>query len=154
MTFPALARFGRSLVYGFKRDLRPYEAAILDAVLNASMPKDCEAIRAQFDSRERIQRWTDRVLYFSLARGQTLPLIEARGENYCYAKVRVISGTGERITAQLMIHKGLLSTLEFSKAPVPALSGVCKIDSVALHAGGKGYTDEIHEAEHGPKIDA
>lgn len=149
MPFPSIARFGRGLLYGFKRELRPYEAAVLEAALAASGPKDRAALQEQFDTRERIQRWTDRVLHFSLARGQDLPPIAARMENHCHAKVQLVSGAGEKVTAQLMTHRGLLSTLEFSKAPVAALAGGFRVAGVTLPAGGKGYADEIDEEEHG-----
>ena len=153
MPLAALRRFGRSLIYGFRRELRAYEAGPFEGALNASKQSDRDALRKQFDSRERIQRWGNRVLYFSLSRDEALPKIAVLDENYCYASA-VLSSPQGKVTARLMTHRGLLSTLEFSRSPLPALSQGFTIESIALHPGGRGYADEINEEEHGPRADA
>jgi len=128
--------------------MAPFERA-----LQASQQSDKDALREQFETRERIQRWGTRVLYFSLARGKELPRIAALDENYCYATA-VLSSTQGKVTAKLMTHRGLLSTLEFSRPPLPALSKGFTVENFALHPGGTGYTEEINEEEHGPRNDA
>jgi hypothetical protein len=153
MFLGALRRFGRSLLFGFRRELRAYEAAPFEAALRASQQSDSDALRAQFETRERIQRWGKRVLYFSLARDTELPRISALNENYCYASA-VLSSPQGKVTAKLMTNRGLLSTLEFSRPPLPTLSEGFTVEKLALHPGGVGYAEEIHEEEHGPRSDA
>ena len=153
MALTSLSRLGRNLLYGFRRELRPYETAIFQSVLGASSEEDKEALLLQFDARERVQRWTERILYFGLPRVHALPRVVATAPDYCYAKVKLSSPLG-KVTAKLMTHRGVLSTIEFSRDPTQVLLGEFRVESVALHPGGTGYAEEINEAEHGPRTDA
>lgn len=148
----SFSRFGRNLLYGFRRKLRPYEAAVLEHVLTASTPSDQAALRLQLVSRERVQRWSDRMLYFGLPPGRNLPTIAASASDYCYAKVKLASSAGG-VVAKVMTHGGVLSTIEFSKSPARSLSGDFKVQDVSLHPGGSGYATEIDAREHSQPTD-
>ena len=143
-----ISRFARNLVFGFRRELRPYEATILEQVIGASTPNDQVALRFQFESRERVQRSNERVLFFGFAPEAKLTPIAAIAPDYCYAKIKLRSAEGS-VIAKLMTHRGVLSTIEFSKPPAALLDGEFVVESIALHPGGTGYTAEIDASEHG-----
>jgi hypothetical protein len=148
MAFAFLPRFGRSLLYGFRRRLRPYEAETFSRILAATSGQDREALVAQFNARERVQRWSARVLHFGLPPAHDLPRVAAIAPDHCYAQVKLSSPAG-KVTAKLMTHRGLLSTMEFSKDPARVLGGDFQVERVELHPGGIGYTEGIDKAEHG-----
>jgi hypothetical protein len=149
MRFSQLTRLWRNLLYGFRKELRPYESVIFECALRASSQSDQAVLRQQLAARERVQRWTSRVLSFSLPPGHQLPRIANASPNYCYATVRLQSPNG-RLTAKFITHLGFLSTIEFSRNPVPLLSTEFSVTQVRLHSGGAGYAEEIDETEHAP----
>lgn len=149
MLVSLLGRFKRNLVYGRRRDLRPYESAVFENVLAASESGDRNALTQQFEARERVQRWSHRVLFFGFPPKHSLPSISAAELNHCYALVR-LSAPGGAITAKFMTHRGLVSTIEFSRDPLPMLAESFTVQRVVLRPGGTGYAEEMDVGEHGP----
>jgi hypothetical protein len=93
------------------------------------------------------------MLYFGLPPSVQLPRIAEIALDHCYAKI-LLSASKGKVTAKVMTHRGLLSTVEFSKAPAPLLSEGVSVKGVFLHPGGGGYTAEIDAIEHGEPTDA
>ena len=147
-----LARFGRNLLYGFGRKLRPYETALLDRTLTASTPENRALLQRQIDSCERVRRWTDRVLYFGMPpKRQVLP-INTQADEHCYAKIKLLSPL-DTVTAKVMLFRGILHTVEFSKSTKILRSAEFRVESVTLDPGGTGYAEEIDDIEHGERSD-
>ena len=144
-----LARLGRNILYGFRRELRPYEASIIEAVASRITDADQATINAQLVARERVQRWnSDRMVLLSVPRGASLPLLSARNTDHCMAKVRVESPQG-KLVAKLMSHRGLLSSLEFSKPPKSLLGSNFVVTSVELSPAEPGHDAGVDAEEHG-----
>lgn len=149
MFFSFMGRLKRSLIYGIRRDLRPYELVVFERVLAKSESGDRIALRQQFEARERVQRWAHRVLFFGLPPKHALAAVADTRPDHCYASVRLRAPGGE-ISVKLMTHRGFLSTIEFSRNPLPMLAESFIVQRVVLHPGGTGYADDMDVGEHGP----
>ena len=118
----ALRRWWSFLLYGGGGRLRDYEIRILDAV-RASMSKaDSNAVAQQLANLDRVKRLhDDRVVRLYFYRAKNLPRLANQGSEQIIARMVLKSGE-KRIYAVAMGDHGLLSSLEFDKAP-GALAG-------------------------------
>jgi hypothetical protein len=141
-------KVGRFALLGWNKRLRPHEAAFIEDVLRSVDPHDRDALVTQLERRERLQRWnSDRMVLFGLGEKEALPRIADTSENHCLAKARLLAG-GSSIVAVLMSHRGLLSSIEFSKAPSLLQGYEVEVKSLTLGDASKGYSASIEPEEH------
>ena len=144
-----LKRIGRQLLYGGSKPFRPYEAAIIQATLDALQPQDRAIIAVHVAGRERLQRSVkDRIVLFCYEDRGAFPVISTPAEDHCLAKVKLRDSAGT-VTCAVMTCGGLLVTLEFSKSPARFRTSSVSIQSVTLHPKHPGYAGAIDREEHG-----
>lgn len=149
MLFATLRKIGRQLLYGGSRNLRSYENAIIQATLEVLNELDRQAFAAQVNARERLQRWnSDRMVLFGFADRAGLPSISSSAENYCLAKAK-LSGASGGTTAAVMTHRGVLSSIEFSRSPTHLGTSGLMVESISLHPEHRGFASAIDREEHG-----
>ena len=147
MAFDGLKRFGRNLLYGFGCELRQYEKLIVDRVAEALPAGDRATLRQQLAARERVQRFnSDRMVTFGFADRAALRPLADPAENHCLAQVR-LRGAHGALSASFITHRGVISSIEFSKPP-KQLNEFCEVASVRLRPAAGGYSGEIDAEEH------
>jgi len=145
----ALTRIWTFLVYGGSTHLRTYEKLLLDSILIALDSSDAAAIRAQLASLDHIKRQhNDRMVTFHFFEADRLPRISNRDGEHRLATYQ-LSGEAIKATVVLFSHRGLLSSLEFSKTP-RALEGK-HVAMESAKAKGRAFSlpQTIDRSEHG-----
>jgi hypothetical protein len=144
-----LTRFWNSLVYGGSTRLRSYEGAVLEALIASLGPSDAAAVRAQLAGLDHVKRLhRDRMVTFYFYQPKRLPPIENRGEALHVGAFR-ISGGSNSLTAVVFAHRGLLSSLEFTKAPAGLEHAEVIVEPVRTKGSGPSLATKIDRIEHG-----
>ena len=142
-----LRTLGRRFLYGGFGGPRPYEAELLDATAVALPDRDAVVLRQQVDLIERLQRWNDdRMVLLGFERKERVPKLENEATDHCLAKLRLRGDFGS-VTARVMTHRGILSSLEFRPSP-RAITGDFSVELVELHADDAGASAAIDAEEH------
>jgi hypothetical protein len=129
----AVRKLGRFLLYGGFRGPKPYEVEVLDATVAALPERDAQVLTAQIELIERLQRWNDdRMVIVGFEDKAELERLENQTLDHCLAKLRLKGAFGS-ITATVMTHRGVLSSLEFRPSPKRT----------------EGHAFSVEAAEHG-----
>lgn len=148
-----LTRLWNSLIYGGSTRLRSYEGAVLEALIASLGPSDAEAVRAQVASLDHVKRLhRDRMVTFYFYQPKRLPRMENRGEALHAGAFR-ISGGSISLTAVVFAHRGLLSSLEFTKAPAGLEHAEAMVEPVRTNGRGRSLAAKIDRMEHGGQFD-
>lgn len=144
-----LTRFWNSLIFGGSTRLRSYEAALLEALIASLGPSDAAAVRAQLAGLDHVKRLhRDRMVTLYFYQPQRLARIEDRGEALHVGAFR-ISGGSVGLTAVVFAHRGLLSSLEFTKAPAGLEHAEVVVETVRTKGRGSSLATKIDRLEHG-----
>jgi hypothetical protein len=142
-------KLGRRVLYGGFGGPKPYEAAILNATVAALPPRDARALTRQIALIERVQRWNeDRMVILGFEDKSLLPKLDNEETNHCLAKVRLKGAFGS-LTATVMTHRGLLSSLEFPQSPRKTNGQDFSVEVAEVHAWDPGSAGAIDAEEHG-----
>jgi len=148
MLWSLAKKIGRLALYGWNKQLRTCEASFVDEVLLRVDEWDRKALLAQLEQRERLQRWnSDRMVLFGFGEKAALPRIGDQSENHCIAKAR-LKGTITSVSVALMSHKGLLSSIEFSKSPRALEGAGVTVEALKLAPAHAGYAVNVDAEEH------
>ena len=90
------------------------------------------------------------MIIFGFEDREALPKISDVSENHCLAKVS-INGSEFKVSASIMFHKGVLSSLEFSKPPKVLETGPVNVSDIKRHTNHPGYSSMIDAEESGHK---
>lgn len=136
-------KFKNIVLYGSSFKLRPYEQTVLEAWRNHLSPDAVALLNAQLKHLVSYQRQMgDRLLcFFALERkpNASVPddvLFPCRIGSCVVALMR-LSGTGElatkdKIRAEIYLHKGRLSFIEFNKPPQKSLEQGANVTKVEI----------------------
>jgi hypothetical protein len=121
---------------------------MLDATVAALPEPEADALRRQSRAIERVQRWNqDRMAIVGFEDKTTLPKLGNESEAHCLARLRLRSASGS-VTASVMTHRGVLSSLEFRPSPRTLGDGEWSVELVGLHAAEPGVAAAIDREEH------
>jgi hypothetical protein len=121
---------------------------MLDRTAAALPEHDAEVLRRQIAAIERVQRWNqDRMAIIGFEDKAALPRIGNESEAHCLARVR-LRGSSGALTASVMTHRGILSSLEFRGSPRTLRDGDWSVESVELQADDPGVSGAIDREEH------
>lgn len=134
------------LVYGGSRVLRDYEQAALDFLGRSLSPQDRQALESQLAGLDHLKRLHgDRMVTFYFEKPATLPRLSNEGLEQKLATLLLAAGQ-KKTRATAVSHRGLLSSLEFSKSPTDLEGQPLRL---ALAAGKPGdLAREIDAGEH------
>lgn len=138
------------LVYGGSRTIREYERRVLDFAAESLSPEDRSALAAQLDGLDHLKRLHgDRMVTFYFEKPAALPRLSNAGLEQKLATVLLAAGR-QRVRATVVSHRGLLSSLEFSKSPTGLEGQPLRLELVARKPGKDGeLAREIDAMEHG-----
>ena len=139
------------LLRGGSRRLRPYEGAIFAAMCEKLNASERDVLDRQLSAAPFMQRSLGgRMVLFAFDKGRQdrIPLFDDRDDEHCLARVRMRSGSSRNV-AQLMIHRGRLSSLEFRRTLQHVSSGPLEVEDVALHVKATSVARAIDRLEHG-----
>lgn len=106
------------LVYGGSRTLREYERLALEKVRDSLSPDDQRAFQAQVTNLEHLKRLHgDRMVTFYFDHRAEPPRLSNRGLEQTLGGV-LLRAERKKVRATVVAHRGLLSSLEFSRSPV------------------------------------
>ena len=143
-----LTRIWNSLLYGGSTRLRSYEGAVLEALIASLGPTDAAALRAQLAGLDHVKRLhRDRMVTFYFYQPKRLPRIENRGEALHLGAFR-ISGGSIALTAVVFAHRGLLSSLEFTKAPAGLEHVEVVVETIRAKERSPSLATRIDRTEH------
>jgi hypothetical protein len=149
MVIRAVRKLGRLLRYGGFRGPKPYEVEVLNATVAALPEADARALTQQVELIERLQRWNDdRMVIVGFEDKRALEPLENQGLDYCLAKLRLKGDLGS-VTAIVMTHRGVLSSLEFLPSPRKAAGQDVSVELVSLYSGDPGESVAVDAGEHG-----
>lgn len=138
------------LLYGGSRTVRDYERRVLDFVGDLLSPDDRRALGAQLDGLDHLKRLHgDRMVTFYYEKPAALPRLLNEGLEQKLATVLLETGR-EKVRAKVVSHRGLLSSLEFSKSPTDLEGQSLRLALVASKSGkNSDLAREIDAMEHG-----
>lgn len=138
------------LVYGGSRTVRDYERRVLDFVGDLLSPEDRHALEAQLDGLDHLKRLHgDRMVTFHYEEPAALPPLSNEGLEQKLATILLDTGQ-EKVRATVVSHRGLLSSLEFSKSPTGLEGQPLRLAIVTRKPGKDGdLAREIDAMEHG-----
>jgi uncharacterized protein (DUF1330 family) len=143
-----IRKLGRRLLYGGFGGPKPYESEILAATVAALPEPDARALRQQIGLIERLQRWNDdRMVIVGFEDKAALPKLVNEATDHCLAKLRVTGASGS-VTASVMTHRGILSSLEFRPSPRKLGGGDVTVELRELDAETRGEAAAIDREEH------
>lgn len=97
--------------------MKPYELEILEATAAALSEAEGQTLRRQLELVERAQRWNDdRMVIVGFPDKDAVPRLAPDATDHCLGTVRLKTGS-RTITARVMTHRGILSSLEFRPSP-------------------------------------
>jgi hypothetical protein len=145
-----LRRLGRRLLYGGSRHLRSYEQVVLEQAGAALGELDQGALKAQLATHEFVQRdLKGRMVRFCFdPQSPPRQLFSDSAEEHSLVQVQ-LETTASRIRATLMTHRGLLSSLEFSKDPAVLSGDAVRVTEVVLGGKASQLAPVADRAEHG-----
>lgn len=112
-----IRKLGRRLLYGGFAGPRAYEAALLEAAVAALPGEDGDVLEEQIALAERFGRWNDdRMVIVGFSDKDAVPRLSLGEPDHCLARFR-FDGDFEPVTANVMTHRGILSSLEFRPSP-------------------------------------
>jgi len=113
-----MLKFLTRLVYGGSSTLRDYERACLLKVASALDTHRGESLQKQIEGIELVQRFSDDklVAFHYLKKKGTLPVLPDKGDEIELARLEIGTGRAKRV-AKIVLHEGVLSSLEFSSPP-------------------------------------
>jgi hypothetical protein len=143
-----IRKLGRRLLYGGFGGPKPYEAKVLEATVAALSERDAQALRQQIGLIERVQRWNeDRMVIVGFEDKTALEKLENGATDHCLAKLR-LKGVSGSVTACVMTHRGILSSLEFRPSPRQLGDEDVSVELRELHAAASGEAAAIDTEEH------
>lgn len=143
-----LRKLGRFALYGGFRGPKPYEQQILEATVAALPERDAQALAQQIQAIERLQRWNeDRMVIVGFEDKNSVPKLEDEGTDHCLAKLR-LKGEFGSVTANVMTHRGVLSSLEFRPSPRKLQDHEFTVEVVELNSSDAGIAATIDLEEH------
>jgi hypothetical protein len=144
----SIRKLGRLVLFGGFRAPRPYEAEILDATAAALDAGDQETLRRQIALIERVQRWNDdRMVIIGFEDKGAVPKLRNEATDHCLAKLRAESANGS-VTASVMTHRGILSSLEFRPSPRSLPEGDLVVRLLETHASDSPVSRLVDAEEH------
>ena len=141
-----LRRVCRRILYGSGR-LRSYEALAVEHAVTLLPEGDQTAVREQLAHLETVQRYLkDRLvnLYFGTSE-PVLPRFSNQADDHCFAKV-ALATPGLQLSAALIVHQGILRSIEFSKAP-RGLGNATQVRSASLGGSHRSLTRAAERLE-------
>lgn len=143
-----LIRIGTFLLYGGTTRIRRYEQAILTRLLEMLSEGDRRALTAQLDSLDHLKRLhDDRMVTFYFFERSKLPLLGNTASALKLAAFRLIVGE-PAIIAAVYAHKGLLSSIEFSRSP-KALTAPLQVTLASQPEAAHSIAQDVDAKEHG-----
>ncbi|MFL6192841.1 MAG: hypothetical protein ACJ75H_01620 [Thermoanaerobaculia bacterium] len=126
--------------------MRDYERAALDFLGRSLSPRDRQALEAQLAGLDHLKRLHgDRMVTFYFEDPAALPRLSNEGLEQKLATILLEAGK-VRTRATAVSHRGLLSSLEFSKPPTDLEGQPLRLALVAGKAGD--LAREIDAGEH------
>ena len=143
-----IQKLGRFLLYGGFGGPKAYETKILEMTVAALSEPDAQSLARQIGHIERMQRWNeDRMVIVGFEDKALLPKLRNEREAHCLAKFR-LKGEFGSVTAAVMTHRGVFSSLEFRPSPATIKGHDFSVELVALHASDPGISSGIDAEEH------
>jgi hypothetical protein len=137
------------MLYGGSTKLRPYEFEILQRACSELEEPDRSALSRQIAGFDRVQRnLNDRQVLFFFKPNQDLAHLTERGDAQCLVRFK-LRGQGGRSSAAVVSHHGLLSSLEFARAPKPLFEAGVEVLAVVRGGRWQGPAEAADRLEHG-----
>lgn len=129
--------------------MRDYERSALGFVGQSLSAEDRHALAAQLTGLDHLKRLHgDRMVTFYYEKPSELPRLSNEGLEQKLATVLLEAGQ-EKVRATVVSHRGLLSSLEFSKSPTDLEGKPLRLSFVAGRSGKAGdLAREIDAEEH------
>jgi hypothetical protein len=144
-----LFRLGTFLLYGGTQRLRGYEKEIIDHLRFSLSAPDQNALIEQLSNLDHLKRLhKDRMVTFYFFNETKLPKFgDLRDEN----RIAVFKLTIPKFTVLVNIisHRGLLSSFEFTKSPKPLKNELFDILFVKNAKAYESLAESIDQSEHG-----
>jgi hypothetical protein len=141
-------KLGRVFLYGGLGGPKPYETRILDATVAALSESDAQVLRGQIRAIERLQRWNeDRMVIIGFENKEAVDKLADKSTDHCLAKVRLKGAFGS-LMANVMTHRGVLSSLEFRPSPRKLKGHDLTVEVVQVHSSDPEIAAAIDREEH------
>jgi hypothetical protein len=151
MTNHRFGRLYRWLLYGGSFSWKALELEILRSTSSLLNPVEQHAMEGQIASVERIKRTNGgRMTTFHFGDTRAIPRFSDQSPDLLLA-VCTVRGSEFVLKGNLVLHRGLLSSIEYSAEPSKALDmSACSVD-VRLSSRGERSTvaSELDDMEHG-----
>lgn len=146
-----ITRLGTFLLYGGTQRLAGYERAILDHLEGSIAESDRETLRSQLGNLDHIKRLHDgRMVTFYFFDSGHLPRLKDIGDEVCIAAYR-LSTKDIKPTVRVVTHKGLLSSLEFSKSPRGLDDKALVLSPAQASKRSRSIAEVVDRMEHGKR---
>ena len=143
-----IRRLGRRLLYGGFGRPREYETKVLETTIAALPARDARVLHRQVELIERLQRWNeDRMVIVGFEDKTALEQLQSTDADHCLAKLR-LKGAAGSVTATVMTHRGILSSLEFRPSPRALKDQDVAVELRELHSAEPGAALAIDQEEH------
>ncbi len=150
MAMTWLRAIGQWIMYGGSSKLRGYEEELLNYTCGVLDEPDRSALAAQVASVDRVQRYLKgrMVRVFLGPRETGLARLSEHAESHCVVKLKIRS-RGRSVSAAVVSHLGLLSSLEFSRPPKEHLAAGLEVVSAVRGERWHSPSDAADRLEHG-----